>query len=214
MRGGAVVAGLGVAVLFLGLGRKKDSMAMVTVLPELSGTVPQKVAELALWDAQRWQGMNEQSPGARERIEEYWAAARVPFKDVETAWSAAWISWVVNSVAPGALPRSGSHVNYSHLAMGGMGKFRAIDPATLGGVYQVGDILVFNRGGSKHTFESLKTEKFGISHGDVVVNVSGDSVSLVGGNKGADGSVLVVRAQASKLAPFVVLRYAGDQKNA
>jgi hypothetical protein len=169
-------------------GRLLDRSAQVPVkgrLPKESTTLvgPAAIAEQEL---ERWVNLTESTPEGRRIIqEEYWEAVRPGYRPDPTtvAWSAAFISYVANKGAPGSLTPADGHSAYAAIAKNaepGPGKYKAFRPEEV--TIQPNDIVIRARGeGDQPTFEDLDGSYFP-SHGDVVTEVDGDSIRVIGGN--------------------------------
>jgi hypothetical protein len=102
-----------------------------------------------------------------------------------SAWSAAFISWVVKIAGGGNNFRySGAHTTYTHAAkqnrlQNNANPFKAFRITEK--VPQPGDIVVANRGTSTFTYDNVTAGQTG-THGDVVVSVGSTSITVVGGN--------------------------------
>jgi hypothetical protein len=134
-----------------------------------------------------------------------------------TAWSAAFISYVMKTAGVSNFPVASSHTTYAQAIRNGVAGWSALDPKTT--VIQVGDLVVNNRDGNTLTFTTNPWT--GPSHGDIVVSINGTGgATLIGGNLSstvraieyrtvltADGTLRrVAQTGATTDAYFVVLR--------
>lgn len=156
--------------------------------PPSSIAAPTDVAQVARGEVERWKGLDEKSADAEPMLREYWQTTGQPYPGPETAWSAAFISWVVkHSNIPAALSPSGAHVYYArraYLDRGKPGRYGAFRPDEVTAIAP-GDIVVSRRQGSDEelAFDDLThSGAFIPAHGDVVVDAHGDALRLVGGN--------------------------------
>lgn len=94
-----------------------------------------------------------------------------------TPWSAGFISYVMTQAGV-SFPSNAAHTGYAQSLRNNSRGFQILDPART--VVQVGDIVIQNREGNRLTFASNPWS--GFSHGDIVVNVAGNSASAIGGN--------------------------------
>ena len=95
----------------------------------------------------------------------------------DTPWSAGFISFVAKN-GSSTFPSAGMHTSYATAVRNGSAPgWTALNPATT--QLQPGDIVIKGRGGNNMSFGSTWT---GISHGDVVTSVSGNTARTVGGN--------------------------------
>ena len=199
-------------------GRLLDRSAQVPVkgrIPKESTTFvgPAAIAEQQL---DRFIGQSESTTeGNRIIREEYWGAVGVsPPDPTKFPWSGAFITYVANNGAPGSLTPSGSHSIYAFAAKSkspAPGKYKAYRPEDV--TIQPNDIIIRSRGSDVHTFEDLNGSHFP-SHGDVVTQVDGNSLRVIGGN--VDNSVSVSHYSTNsegKLSSdkrfFAVLRLVG-----
>lgn len=171
------------------------------------------VAAVALGEVDRWKGLTEASPAADAILRDYWAATGQPYPGPSTAWSAAFISWVVaHSNVPNALAPSGGHVYYArqaYLDRGKPGRFGAFRLDEVSSI-EPGDIVVSSRaadaGAVPLIFADLQQPgPFVAAHGDVVVAANGSMLHLVGGN--VDDGVTERAASATSPNLVAVLRY-------
>ena len=181
----------------------------------VSAVIDQALDEFRLWD-----GRDESDPRMEWRLVEYWQSVLGKHPEQEfgrnwkTAlpWSAAFISFTVNSRAPGALPPARSHWEYARDSISGQrGEYVALDPRAKEAKVRVGDILVKNRSGSQMSFQDLQRVGFSPSHGDIVVNITdgGRTAVGIGGNVGSSVGVVRYALDAEGRASNVitVLRY-------
>ena len=130
-----------------------------------------------------WSGKVETDSAAYDKLKVYWDNLGWPEQQVATsdwfwtpsgtAWSAAFISYIVGRVDR-SFPKSASHFEYSKSALSGKGRWSMWSLGTGKIKAQVGDILV------KAAPERGPTA----SHGDVVYKIEDNKVFLVGGNLG------------------------------
>lgn len=123
----------------------------------------------------------------------------------DTPWSAGFISYVMQSAGV-PFPSAGAHTVYAQTIRQGYSGWQALNPATI--PVQVGDVVVQNRGSNRLNFSSSPWA--GSSHGDVVTSISGQKVTLVGGNLGDTVKVYTSSINTSGILTssnfFVVLR--------
>lgn len=185
MRNLGLGLGLGAAALLLLTlgGSRRRSPTPPSPVPSVGGSV----ADVAARELGRWSGLTEDMPQAEPLLRAYWAATGQAYPGPGTAWSAAFVVWVVkHSTAPNALASTGAHIYYArqaYLDRGTPGRYGAYRPEEV----QVGpgDILVRGRvAGEPFSFADLTrtTRDYIPTHGDVVVAVSEDEAVLVGGN--------------------------------
>jgi hypothetical protein len=130
-----------------------------------------------------WSGKVETDSAAYDKLKVYWDNLGWPEQQVATsdwfwtpsgtAWSAAFISYIVGRVDR-SFPKSASHFKYSKSALSGKGRWSMWSLGTGKIKAQVGDILV------KAAPERGPTA----SHGDVVYKIENNKVFLAGGNLG------------------------------
>jgi hypothetical protein len=156
-------------------------------------------AQRALW---RNGAAKETDPSMHDTLKGYWMTVLTP-DDAETAirsvppwpWSAAFISWVVRNGGGGSsFTYATAHRVYTAAAkqarqQGDTSKFwayRATEPQSSP---RVGDIIVKDRGPTigtcgGATYDNIDNGNSWDSHGDLVVDVTGNTVSAIGGNLG------------------------------
>lgn len=119
---------------------------------------------------------------------------RTPVRLVATPrgkpWSAAFVSYVIQTALGKAqFPGIAAHTAYSQAIRTNPTRyaFTALDPNVSANYpLQVGDIIVVNRQDENGVWNnqrfSQSTPWEGVSHGDIVVSVQGNSIQIVGGN--------------------------------
>ncbi|WP_437969980.1 DUF2272 domain-containing protein [Sorangium sp. So ce260] len=171
---------------------------------ELCATI-QRVAnaELRAWRTSEGGLILESSRQGQERINTYWSytvgTAGHPY---EEPWSAVFVCYCVRRAVehlaarrpsvirevPLTMPPSGRHWEYAQSAYNERrpGFYRAI--RTNEHVPQVGDIVLRTRANSGITYDSLRGQASGApsTHGDIVVAVAPDKITVIGGNKSRD----------------------------
>jgi len=148
----------------------------------------------------------------KKKQSEYAAPASAGNSVVEkirtTPWSAGFISYVMKQAGV-SFPFNAQHTVYAQSLRNSSRSFEILNPAT--NIVKAGDIIVANRDNNL-TFNTNPWS--GSSHGDIVVSVSGNSASGVGGNLSEtvskysipliDGKLQTGTAQNPKF--FVILR--------
>ena len=148
------------------------------------------------WNAWGNGSKKEYDAGMDRTIKRYWEeGVGISFPGVSTAWSAAFISWVVKEAGGGAnFKYSGAHTTYTYNAK----QNRIQNNSNPFKAYRItekkpepGDIIVQNRRSSKtpncppslplFTYEDFKPDT-ACTHGDIVVNVNATSIDVIGGN--------------------------------
>ncbi len=155
----------------------------------IQGSLRNNLVTTSLQEWYRWgQGSKKESASEMQTtLLDYWvtgAGTRYGY-DHKLAWSAAFISWVVKKAGGGTHFRyAGAHSTYTYYAIQNK-KQQNANPFK---AYHIterkpepGDIIVQNRGGSTFTYDNLKPDVSG-THGDIVVNVSGSQIEVIGGN--------------------------------
>tara|TARA_R110000772_G_scaffold267154_1_gene390579 strand:- start:250 stop:2217 length:1968 start_codon:yes stop_codon:yes gene_type:complete len=135
-----------------------------------------------------------------------------------TAWSAVFITTIINTRAQINFPKTAAHTKYAQeIRTSNEYPWEALDPATT--IIEVGDVIVKNRSNNQLTFNSPTWS--GPSHGDIVTKLNSNSISQIGGNLGdtakevtsiikPSGELKKVSTTSNpKSAYFVVLRYKG-----
>jgi len=134
---------------------------------DLNGLTAVVAAELAFWG-----GRNEGDPGVFARLKMYWDHLNYgSWSPTGTAWSAAYISYVLNRVDP-QFPKSSAHYYYASSAKKKKGNWSLFATRTSGQIKaQIGDVLVKARSGRPTN-----------THGDVVYKIVDGKAWLSGGN--------------------------------
>ena len=135
-----------------------------------------------------------------------------------TAWSAVFITTIINTRAQINFPKTAAHTKYAQeIRTSNEYPWEALDPATT--IIEVGDVIVKNRSNNQLTFNSPTWS--GPSHGDIVTKLNSNSISQIGGNLGDTAKEVTSTIKPSgelkkvsttsnpKSAYFVVLRYKG-----
>jgi hypothetical protein len=94
-------------------------------------------------------------------------------------WSAAFISYVMSNAGFTTFPVSVAHVNYLN-GLKNNQDFQMLDPNDTKVQMQVGDLVAYNRNNNTNTYTTSPWK--GDSHVNIVVNVVGTKVSVIGGN--------------------------------
>ena len=127
-------------------------------------------------ESELWPQLSEAQQA--ERIADYWAEGLNISPAPDHPWSAAFISWAMQTANPGAFPAAASHSVYAWQASQGRGKYRLLPPEV---PVQVGDVVLKWRG-----------EPFGLldldgtvmpAHGDIVTEITSEGARAIGGNK-------------------------------
>ena len=162
---------------------KGDSFA-----PLLTGVVE---GELDFWSDKK-----ENDEAAYDRLEMYWNNLRQPFT-IDTAWSAAFISFVITRVDP-VFPSRAGHYFYVEAAKRGMGNWRAFKSDGANILAQVGDILVKPPGAGRTITSGYE------SHGDIVYKIEDGHAYLAGGNLSstAKGNIILSVDNDTKYSNF------------
>jgi hypothetical protein len=149
----------------------------------------------------------ERQPGLWERVGEYWwlgqnAQRREAAwtgkhdeygsefsggRDVEFAWSAAFISYIMRTAGAGArFPYSPTHATYINVAkqmtLGTTHGWAVIAEAPDVTPPQPGDLICFGRNGKRLHYEDLPTTRNFPGHCDIVVAANGSLLTVIGGN--------------------------------
>jgi hypothetical protein len=135
-----------------------------------------------------------------------------------TAWSAVFITTIINTRAQINFPKTAAHTKYAQeIRTSNEYPWEALDPATT--IIEVGDVIVKNRLNNQLTFNSPTWS--GPSHGDIVTKLNSNSISQIGGNLGDTAKEVTSTIKPSgelkkvsttsnpESAYFVVLRYKG-----
>ncbi|MCB9352146.1 MAG: DUF2272 domain-containing protein [Lewinellaceae bacterium] len=159
----------------------------------------------------------ERNPAMQRVIQDYWL--RGPYNGVAipsniniptTPWSAAFISWVINRAGGGdKFSKVGNETNYRTTSNGyrPVAHWRYVAPSKINRqmnsivnpIYayninevrpQVGDIVVKSRGHSSATYGDHVNR---LTHGDIVVSVNSDSITVIGGNSGPNSNTVFRR---------------------
>ena len=158
----------------------------------------------------------------RQRVNEYWTKLGEQTRDgaTDVAWSAAFVSWVMYRAGCGSkFPYHARHASYVKKAISNRrsGKFDRVcgyRPEEIR--IAPGDVLSMGRGKTYDIDFEFATENSNyLSHCDIVVGVSGSTVTTIGGNVGdgvvgekkfrwTDGSL--VNVEKPKQRVFAVLR--------
>lgn len=131
-----------------------------------------------------WQNMTETDAQATPYLRKYWEAVSLPLQPASTAWSAAFISYVMGNLIR---PKQ-SHIEYARAAYRDRqnkirGKYWAYNPQEISKIKK-GDILVRSRGDSSATWKDVTNPSgFHETHGDLVVETQKGGVVGLGGNK-------------------------------
>ena len=123
---------------------------------------------------------------------------------IDTPWSAAFISFVMQR-AEVQFPANATHTGYAQsLRVNSLG-FSVLNPRTT--VIQRGDIVIKNRNGNSLSF--LSTTWTGESHGDIVVEINGNTAVGISGNLSNTvrrSNITLVDGRLAERDYFVVLR--------
>lgn len=184
------------------------------------GTLRANVATIARQELQRWRNREiiESDPAIRPVLEDYWrtGVGWLPSGNTwwTTAWSAAFISWVIRKAGAGSAFRySSAHVEYVAAAK----QNRLANTTNLFKAYRIwevapriGDLVCLERESSGVTYENVDDGNFRASHCDVVVEVLPGKLITVGGNvSNSVGSTSVTTDSQSfitKAGYYAVLR--------
>jgi hypothetical protein len=191
----------------------------------------QRTASLAKAERVRWNNgaTKETAASIRDTLKGYWTAvtddgtAEMAVRE-RWAWSAAFISWVMKSGGAGtSFEYSSAHRVYTSAAKqarqrNDTSKFWAYRVTEAQARPQLGDVIVKDREGEDGrcggaTYDNIDNGTEWNTHGDVVVDVTGSTVTALGGNLSdsvgqtsysLDGSGLLVQPSGCKL--IAVLR--------
>lgn len=157
--------------------------------------------QYALWDNGK---LSETQPRALPMLQDYWKSGLgISYTTAQLAspafqkahyWSAAFISWVMRKAGAGsAFKYAASHSIYfaaarKNRAENNANPFKAYRPTEI--APRAGD-LICNWRDKPVTYDSVKPGDPG--HCDVVVAVKSDHLLAIGGNKGNNGTVLMVK---------------------
>ncbi|MBY5406352.1 DUF2272 domain-containing protein [Rhizobium leguminosarum] len=157
--------------------------------------------QFALWDKGK---LSETEPRALPMLQDYWKTGLgISYTTAQLAspafqkahyWSAAFISWVMRKAGAGsAFKYAASHSIYFAAARknrteNNANPFKAYRPTEI--APRPGD-LICNWRDKPVTYDSVKPGDPG--HCDVVVAVKSDHLLAIGGNKGSNGTVLMVK---------------------
>jgi hypothetical protein len=94
-------------------------------------------------------------------------------------WSAAFISYVMSNSGFSTFPVSAKHVNYLNELKNNQ-DFQMLDPNDTKVKMQVGDLVAYNRNNNTNTYNTSPWS--GDSHVNIVVDVVGSKVNVIGGN--------------------------------
>jgi hypothetical protein len=97
----------------------------------------------------------------------------------KTPWSAAFISYVMSNAGFTSFPVSAAHVNYLN-GLKNNQDFQMLDPNDTKVQMQVGDLVAYNRNNNTNTYNTSPWR--GESHVNIVVDVVGTKVNVIGGN--------------------------------
>jgi hypothetical protein len=160
----------------------------------------QRTASLAKAERVRWNNgaTKETAASIRDTLKGYWKAvtddgtADIAVRD-GWAWSAAFISWVMKSGGAGAsFEYSSAHRVYASAAKqarqrNDTSKFWAYRVTEPQARPQLGDVIVKDREGEDGrcggaTYDNIDNGTEWNTHGDLVVDVAGSTISTIGGN--------------------------------
>jgi hypothetical protein len=135
-------------------------------------------------------GLREYDDGAWQRIGDYWEFIGGAYKNLTgmdrgTAWSAAFISWCMQSAGAGEqFPYSAGHAHYINTAIrnAAQGDGTLIGHRLNAYAPRVGDLIGYWRGSKAITFDNARQVGWYESHTDVVVEVGDRVLYSVGGN--------------------------------
>jgi hypothetical protein len=94
------------------------------------------------------------------------------------AWSAMFISYVMNQATNGAFPIDANHNNYINKIKTNPNGFLLLNPKFSSPI--LGDIVIYNRPGGQNTFDTVTYD--GPAHGDIVVDKIANQLITIGGN--------------------------------
>lgn len=182
------------------------------------------IAAAATAEWARYGGIKETREPLKSRIRAYYRAVKARYDggDTDIAWSAAFVSKMVEQVGAGDnFPYNILHAKYvRQTILNGqrrMGVFQGFDAA--GMTLRLGDIVASNRQGSKIiTFKWASTHGSYFSHSDIVTDIFSETeVLATGGNVGDTVARTTFRnvggiwmnARNSKHQVFCVIRAVG-----
>lgn len=127
-------------------------------------------------------------------------------------WSAAFISYVMQQAGESNFPSNASHTGYAQSLRINPAGFYILNPNKE--TIKVGDLIVRNRNGNTLTFDSATWS--GDSHGDIIINVSGNTATGIGGNVSnavSKTSIGLVNGRLGRSDYFVILRPSSNVSN-
>lgn len=213
MKPSSIALGAGGLLLFLLALSGKKKTPEIPPVPSVGGGV----AGVARGELLRWAGLTETSPAAEPLLRTYWAAAGQAYPGPGTAWSGAFVSWVVSQALPGALTPSGAHIYYArraYLDRGVPGRYGAYRPMEVR--VEPGDVLLRGRD-EPLAFSDLTqtTRDFIPTHADIVTEIFGNEARIVGGNVDnavSERSVPLNGGVVADPAVVAVLKYQPGQR--
>ena len=148
---------------------------------DLTGTEFPDITTVAEKEISTWNGKKETDPEMYAELKKYYDNAGFEDDDwtVGTAWSAVFVSWVVNQADP-TFPAAIGHYFYIAKAKKEVGNWSAWNMTKSAGRIkaQVGDVVVKRRKPDKNNPDKAM-------HGDVVYKIVDNNAYLIGGNTGA-----------------------------
>lgn len=157
----------------------------------MSTPFQRRLASIAQQQYERFGLLRETQSPLREQIRRYWTDSGWAFPGVETAWSAAFVSWCVRQAGATAAqfkfsPRHAEFVRQAIAnADAATGVFQGREPGTY--APKLGDILQNNRVQPWRNFAYARTHGNYASHSAIVIEVGSDTrgryLRTVGGNE-------------------------------
>jgi hypothetical protein len=121
-------------------------------------------------------------------------------------WSAAFISYVMKTAGVTSFPVNSNHLAYAQSLRVNNNGFTALDTTKY--KLQVGDLIVTGRDGNNVSFGTAKWS--GNGHGDIIVDINGNTALKIGGNEGGKvsktSSTLTADGRLGRSDFFVILR--------
>ena len=145
-------------------------------IPSTGGWPP--VGSAALMELGQWAGQVETDSSVQTRLGNYWELSGTSQWTPGTAWSSAFLGWLMQG---SGFPAHPAHFQYvEDIADGEVPGWTAYSiPQSMGVPVKVGDVLVRPR-----TVANSKSDKeYWWSHGDAVWKIEGNKAHLIGGNR-------------------------------
>ncbi|HMV84792.1 MAG TPA: DUF2272 domain-containing protein [Blastocatellia bacterium] len=176
-----------------------------------------KLATVAQAQYDKYHWLHEDDAPLAAQIKKYWQEINLNFPDVDTPWSAVFVSWCISNAGAGSdeFKFAAAHSVFVHWAIknatAGTGLFQGF--AISDYAPQLGDIIQHNRGGNHFDFAFATANKNYISHSAIVVETGEDPQGkyalTIGGNEGDSVGRKLVRLKPNGLikqrenSPFI-----------